>query len=293
MAGEWTPIDNDIWRKPEVLELVDITGVCRDSVVGRLHRMWAWVGSHTANGTVRVTPERLGYIAEGDADFWRAVETVGWVTFDAAAGTMTVIGWEARFSRAAKAREADRIRKSAERQRDSSARPESVQESSDAVRTETGPEERRILLSPSSHACARGEEAAALRAAWDSAAEAGFVKPFAARDLPAGLWDRLVEPGWFEDALQAIQRLARCRFFADDPASFKQLVAIDRKGCTFVSKVLAGDFDASKKPKGTPVVTGDRPSAEEAARRFERRDPKTAALAAAYVAAKQARRAKA
>lgn len=293
MAGEWIPLDIGIWDKPETQELVDITGTMVDSVVARLARMWGWCCMNTANGTIRTTPERLARQHGGDAEFWRAVEAVGWISFDTAAGTMTVVGWEARFSKAAKARAADRIRKSLGRQSDSDAVPDSVRESSAENRTETGPEERRILLSPSSHACARGEQAAAIRAAWDSAAEAGFVKPFAARDLPAGIWDRLAEPGWAEDALKAIERLARCRFFAEDPASFKQLVAIDRKGATFVSKVLAGDFDAAKKAKGPAVVTDGRPSAEEAARRFERRDPKTAAMAAAYVAAKQARRAKA
>lgn len=291
MAGEWIPLDIGIWQKPEIQELVDLTGTGEDSVVARLVRMWGWASLHTADGTIRATPERLARLHGGDADFWRAVEAVGWVAFDAAAGTMTVAGWEARFSKAAKARAADRIRKSLGRQHDSGDVPDSVRETSAENRTETGLEERRILLSPSSHACARGEEAVAIRAAWDSAAEAGFVKPFAARDLPAGLWDRLAEPGWAEDALKAIQRLARCRFFADDPPTFRQLVSVDAKGNTFVAKTLAGDFDAAKKPKGTPVVTGDRPSAEEAARRFERRDPKTAAMTAEYVKSKQARRA--
>lgn len=289
MAGEWIPIDIGIWQKPEIQELVDLTGTAEDSVVGRLVRMWGWASLHTATGIIRATPERLARLHGGDAAFWLAVETVGWVSFDAAAGTMTVAGWEARFSKAAKARAADRIRKSLGRQQDSGDVPGSVQEVSGENRTETGPEERRGQLPPPPPPRARGNEtqAAVIRKAWTVAAEAGFVKPHLASDLPPAIWDRLAEPGWIDDALLAIERLPRCRFF-EEPATLRQLVKAG-----FVGKVLDGTFDSRKKPKAAATAPDGRPSAEEAARRYARTDPKVASAVAEYVASKQARRARA
>lgn len=277
MAGEWIPVDVGIWSKPEVAELVDLTGTCEDSVVARLIRVWGWASLHTADGVIRATPERLARMHGGDAAFWKAVETVGWLSFDSEAGTMTVHEWEKRFSKAAKAREADRIRKSIERQRDSAACPGPVRDSSDDERTDTGPEKRTVPPPPPPQA--RGEQAAAIRKAWTAATEAGFVQPHLARNLPPGIWDRLAEPGWFEDAFVAIERLRGCRYFKT-PATLRQLVLPD-----FVTKVLDGTYDGPKNV--TPQAAPDgRPSAEAAARRFEQRSPATQAIVNEYRAKK-------
>ena len=42
MAGEWIPIDCNLGTKPEVLELVDVTGEPVEAVVYRLIQLWAW-----------------------------------------------------------------------------------------------------------------------------------------------------------------------------------------------------------------------------------------------------------
>jgi len=279
MSGEWIPIDIGLGSKPEVQELVDISGAAVETVVFRLIQMWGWASLNTADGTLRATPARVARICGGDSEFWLAVEKVGWLKFDQEAGTMSVPGWETRFSRAAKARAADRIRKINERQALSGERPGSVRDVSDEIGN-TG-EQKTVLHPPSSSREREREsgEADDIRKAWDAAAKSGFVKPFSCRDLPAGIWDRLAEPGWAEDANRAIDRLAKCRFFADDPPTFRQFVSIDRKGMTFVDKCLAGEFDSRKKPKAVAVeLAGGRPSVEAAADRFARPDPKVAAM---------------
>ena len=102
MAGEWIPVDCNLGMKPEVLELVDETGLPVEVVGWRLIQLWSWAALNTADGTIRATPARLAMVAGGDADFWLAVERVGWVSF--LNGTVVIEGWDKRFSRAAKAR---------------------------------------------------------------------------------------------------------------------------------------------------------------------------------------------
>ena len=102
MAGEWIPIDCNLGTKPEVLELVDVTGVPVEAVVYRLIQLWSWAAMNTADGVLRATPRRLAAFAGGDEQFWLAVEQVGWVTF--LNGTVEIVGWDKRFSQAAKAR---------------------------------------------------------------------------------------------------------------------------------------------------------------------------------------------
>ena len=120
MAGEWIPIDCNLGTKPEVLELVDVTGVPVEAVVYRLIQLWSWAALNTADGAIRATPSRLGAVAGGDEAFWLAVERVGWVSF--LDGTVVIEGWERRFSGAAKARAENARRACAYRAR--KARPE-------------------------------------------------------------------------------------------------------------------------------------------------------------------------
>jgi hypothetical protein len=102
VAGEWLPIDCNLGTKPEVLELVDETGLPVEVVCWRLIQLWSWAVMNTADGTLRATPARLQAVAGGDEQFWLAVERVGWVTF--LSGTVSIAGWDKRFSNAAKAR---------------------------------------------------------------------------------------------------------------------------------------------------------------------------------------------
>jgi hypothetical protein len=136
MAGEWIPIDCNLGTKPEVLELVDVTGEPVEAVVYRLIQLWSWASMNTADGSIRCTPARLRAVAGGDETFWLAVEQVGWVSFEG--GHMTITGWDKRFSKSAKARLHDNRRKSLERGKNCDVRV-----LSEKCPEKTGPEERR------------------------------------------------------------------------------------------------------------------------------------------------------
>ena len=115
MAGEWIPIDCNLGTKPEVLELVDETGVPVEVAVYRLIQLWSWASLNSSDGTIRATPSRIASAAGGDEQFWLAVERVGWVSF--ADGNVVISGWEKRFSNAAKARAMAARRQDTHRQR--------------------------------------------------------------------------------------------------------------------------------------------------------------------------------
>ena len=150
MAGEWIPIDCNLGTKPEVLELVDETGVPVEVAVYRLIQLWSWAAMNTADGTIRATPARVAAVAGGDVAFWLAVERVGWVSF--LNGTIVIEGWEKRFSQAAKARAMHARRQDSYRWRSRDGAPsqggdagESLQESTRQDRTE---EEKEIPAAP-------------------------------------------------------------------------------------------------------------------------------------------------
>ena len=109
MAGEWIPIDITLGSKPEVQELVDLTGQPVEVVVYRLLQLWGWASLNSADGTARATPARLARVCGGDEPFWLSVEAVGWISFDDQ--SVTISKWGDRFSGAAKARAVDRKRK--------------------------------------------------------------------------------------------------------------------------------------------------------------------------------------
>jgi hypothetical protein len=102
MAAEWFPVDVSLDTKPEVQELVDLTGDPVEVIVFRLLKLWGWVQLNTADGRFRSTPARLGRICGGEASFWEAVASVGWIVFDGE--TAQIPKWEERFGGAAKRR---------------------------------------------------------------------------------------------------------------------------------------------------------------------------------------------
>jgi hypothetical protein len=102
MAAEWFPVDVSLDTKPEVQELVDLTGEPVEVIVFRLLKLWGWVQLNTADGRFRSTPARLGRICGGDAPFWEAVAAVGWIAFDGEVAQIPK--WEERFGGAAKRR---------------------------------------------------------------------------------------------------------------------------------------------------------------------------------------------
>ena len=271
MAGEWIAIDLGLPEKPEVQELVDLTGEPVEVVVYRLYRLWGWASMHSADGTARMTPARLARTIGGDEAWFRAVAEVGWLEIDDAAGTVTVPGWDRRFSQAAKARMQARDREKAYEDRvqrpparERGTPPARERGSAPAPQSGRGEEKRREVPPPPPREATPEEPAGwtTLRSAWNAPASPG--KPWRSPEPPDGIVDRLLEPGWLQEALEAIPRLRAAKFFAT-PVT---LIQFGKPG--FTRRIVGGQYD---EPRGRPPGAGppDKPSAEEASRRWRQK----------------------
>lgn len=82
MAGDWIKMRTNLHEHPKVLMVADTLGVDAFAVVGRLHRLWAWVDQHSESGRAVVAPlSRVDALvcATGFAD---ALRSVGWLAGD-------------------------------------------------------------------------------------------------------------------------------------------------------------------------------------------------------------------
>lgn len=252
MAGEWIPYDVCLPQKPEVLELVDRTGLPVDQVVGRLLMLWGWASLNSSDGTARMSIRLLGRVCGGDEAFWREVEKVSWLVIDAENGTVAIPGWERRFSKSAKSRALHAVRADGARQRTTPCAQAHAPVRSGAP--ERG--DRRDRNSSSSprgaaHSDPQPPGWDTLRKAWAS----GTGRPWKLPTPPDRVAERLAEDGWFAKALAAIDALPRCRYFRD-PVTLPQLLAPG-----FVDKVLGGQFDNPREHRPAGRLD-DRPPAE-------------------------------
>lgn len=265
MAGEWIPYDIGTPRKPEVLELVDRTGLENATVVGRLQALWGWAALNSSDGTIRISVRLLAKECGGDEDFWLAVRDVGWLVVNAEEGTVAIPGWERRFSKSAKARAMHGIRAE-----DARVRTTQCAKAHAPVRggaPEEIEERRSSSSSPREAAHGQADGPEGPPATWETLQEAwrkGRGRPWKLPEPPDRALDRLAEPGWIVKALAAIQALPQCRYFRD-PVTLAQLVAPG-----FVDKVLGGQFDNPRDHRGVGRPD-DRPppqawSGEDAAR---------------------------
>ena len=237
MAGEWLPYDVCTPQKPEVLELVDRTGLEVATVVGRLSMLWGWASLNSSDGTARISVRLLCRLIGGDEEFWREVEEVGWLVIDAENGTIGIPGWDSRFAKAAKSRALATVRHQVDKV-GGATRPKRGRDAPQAGAPRA--RERGDRNSSSSPGTAAQVEPEPEQGGWEalrSAWKAGKGRPWNLPDPPDKAADRLAEPGWFEKALAAIEALPRCRYFRD-PVTLPQLVTAG-----FVDKVLGGQFD--------------------------------------------------
>jgi hypothetical protein len=146
MAGEWIPLDCNLGTKPEVLELVDDTGLPVEAVCWRLIQLWSWAALNSSDGTIRATPRLVAAVAGGDEAFWLAVERVGWVKF--LNGTIVIEGWEKRFSQAAKARAMHARRQDSYRWRSRDGGPSQGGDGAESLQDKTRQERREEEIQP-------------------------------------------------------------------------------------------------------------------------------------------------
>jgi hypothetical protein len=263
MAGAWIKLRHDLIDAPEVRRLARATGLDRDQVYGKLFRLWSWADRHGSNGELDAELEDVDDQV-GHVGFGAALVSVGWL---ATQDTGIVIpNWERHFSDSAKVRALAGQR--VEKHRSKARNAPSVTHPPDGVTLDAQPDKNKNRGdNPPPPPRDASQDQAALRAAWAAAAKAGKVQPYRAKSAPAALAERLAEPGWLDEALQAIEHLPRCRYF-DTPATLFQLV-----GAGFVQRVLAGQYDDPKPAKAGrgPAHLEDRPpprgwSGDDAAR---------------------------
>jgi hypothetical protein len=84
MAGDWIKMRHDLGSDPAVIRIRRATGVDVDAVVGKLHRLWSWADTHTADGLAAgLDADWLDELA-GVAGFAAAMQDAGWLEVSAA-----------------------------------------------------------------------------------------------------------------------------------------------------------------------------------------------------------------
>lgn len=257
MAGEWIAVDLALDQKPEVQELIDTTGEPVETVCFRLWKLWGWASMHCADGTARMTLPRLVRTCGGNEAFWLAVAAVGWLEIDETAATVAVPGWDRRFSQAAKARlqHADRSRAYEDRNpgRKAGVGPPGARAPDDPALTRRRGEENRISSSSAREASLEAGQAwRRLRLAWNTGASTDSRRrAWKPAEAPVGSEAVIEADGWLDAALEAIPRLAGCRYF-DSPVTMTQFLLPG-----FVQKVLGGQYDSPKTQAKAARTAGD------------------------------------
>lgn len=117
MSGSRIEIDDITPEKPEVQQVLSLTGVSLDQVLGRLMLLWRWVDQHAD-----IDEQKLGggilpgmgvtdlcRVCLGDEEFWLAVAKSGWLELSDRG--VLIPGFTARFSEQAKRRAIENKRK--------------------------------------------------------------------------------------------------------------------------------------------------------------------------------------
>lgn len=141
MAADWIKMRVDLLTHPKVVRILSATRTDKFRVVGGLHAVWSIFDTHSVDGKLKgYTPELLDHVI-GWEGFARAMEAVGWLTFDGLE-TLALPEFDAHNGQSAKRRAEDQKRK-----RDGRNRPQSVHDdcgqNADKKRTREREEKRR------------------------------------------------------------------------------------------------------------------------------------------------------
>ena len=276
MAGEWIAYDLGLPDKPEVQELIDVTGRPVAEIVFSLLRLWGWAAMNTADGRARMTVPRLVRTCGQDEAFWMAVAAVGWLEIDETDATVAIPGWDRRFSQAAKSRLQNADRAAAYESRRRSAGVSRAQARDAPAPTRGRGEERREEVPPPPR------EASLTWSEFRERWNAGKGRPWKPADPPPAWEERASVPGWLDQAVEAIGRLPGCRFFST-PVTLQQFL-----GPRFVALCLGGQYDTPRAARGKAEEDG-KPSAAVLSERFKASDPERDRLLAEFIEAKRRR----
>ena len=79
MAGDWLPVQKDLFEAIEVLQIAAQVKKCRFQVLGKLVKVWAWFDTHTADGVARgIDASFLDDMVE-QKGFAAAMQAAGWL----------------------------------------------------------------------------------------------------------------------------------------------------------------------------------------------------------------------
>jgi hypothetical protein len=259
MAGDWLKMRHDLADDPAVIRAAADLGLDEDAVLGKCFRLWSWADRHTtdghASGIGLAWVDRLTR-CQG---FGAALVRAGWL--DESDGGLCFPRFDRHCSDTAKQRALDSRLKAEKRdvRQRSGQQPDKCP---DGNRTTAGPEKRREEDPPPPREAS--QEGGGTKDAWSPFRKlwnAGAGRPWKPATPPDGWADRLAEPGWLEQAREAVARLPRCRFFSD-PVTLPQFL-----GPKFVGLCLGGQYDSPKAPKG-----GGRPEDRPAVKGWQGED---------------------
>jgi hypothetical protein len=268
MAGDWLKMRHDLADDPSIIRAAADLGIDEDAVLGKCFRLWSWADRHTTDGQASgIGLAWVDRLTRCDG-FGAALVRAGWL--DELDGGLCFPRFDRHCSDTAKQRALD-SRLKAEKRDVRQRAGQKPDKCPDAIRTTAGPEKRREEDPPPPREAAQGEPETtdggwlAFRKLWN----AGTGRPWKPGAPPDGWSERLAEPGWLEQAREAVARLPRCKFFSD-PVTLPQFL-----GPRFVPLCLGGQYDAAKAKRGgrepgkaPPAVwTGDDAQRFEATKR--------------------------
>jgi hypothetical protein len=264
MAGDWLKMRHDLADDPSIIRTAADLGIDEDAVLGKCFRLWSWADRHTTDGQASgIGLAWVDRLTRCDG-FGAALVRAGWL--DELDGGLCFPRFDRHCSDTAKQRALD-SRLKAEKRDVRQRAGQKPDKCPDAIRTTAGPEKRRVEDPPPPREAAQGEPEAtdggwlAFRKLWN----AGTGRPWKPGAPPDGWSERLAEPGWLEQAREAVARLPRCKFFSD-PVTLPQFV-----GPRFVPLCLGGQYDAAKAKRGgrEPEARTVTPWTGDDAERFE------------------------
>jgi hypothetical protein len=254
MAGEWVKMRHSLLTSPKVLGIARAIGASREAgktlttgfsgppqdvlsrnalrnvTVTALLAVWASANEHSRDGTMHHCDlDDLDEIA-GIPGFGRAMESVGWASYDEETISVSLPNfaeWNAPASDRTNAERQRRYREKAAEPRNGGV---TLRNAVTVTTEKRGDEEMRGEVPPPPREAAPWES---LRTAWN----AGKGRPWKPREMPDGTAEALATPGWYEQALEAIQRIPRCRYFRNPPT----LIQFVKPG--FVAKINGGAYD--------------------------------------------------